>query len=125
MEMKEILSGLNIGLWIIRNNLKTGENELYADEIMRKLLGVDNSVMPNDCYSHWEKNINPEYLPTVDMMVSEMANSGDVVQVEYLWNHPQEGEVLVRCSGRCTEKTDETIVYEGFHRVISNMEKSF
>ena len=125
MEMKEILSGLNIGLWIIRNNLKTGENELYADEIMRKLLGVDNSIMPNDCYSHWEKNINPEYLPTVDMMVSEMANSGDVVQVEYLWNHPQEGEVLVRCSGRCTEKTDETIVYEGFHRVISNLEKSF
>lgn len=125
MGMKTILSGLEIGLWIIKINTATGEGELYADEIMRRLLGVDNSVSPKDCYSHWHININDDYLSLVESMISEMQNSDKVVQAQYLWNHPQDGEMLVRCSGRCSGKTDDTITFEGFHRAVSNLEKTF
>ena len=44
----------------------------------------------------------------------------NVIQVEYPWHHPQRDKVTVRCSGRCVEKNDEVIVFEGFHRVISD-----
>ena len=44
----------------------------------------------------------------------------NVIQVEYPWRHPQRDTVTVRCSGRCVEKNDEVIVFEGFHRVISD-----
>ena len=122
METKTILSGLDIGLWIIRMDAKTGEGELYTDEIMRKLLGVDDNSVPKDCYTYWRNNIREKDRAIVDAMVSDMTVSGKVMQVEYWWKHPQVGEVYVRCSGRCTHKDDETIVFEGFHRIISDLE---
>lgn len=125
MEMKTILSGLNIGLWIIRIDAKTGEGELYADEIMRKLLGVDSDATPKECYEHWKNNIKQDALEKVNTMISEMSKSDKVFQVEYSWIHPQNGEIVVRCSGRCTDKTDGTTVFEGFHRVISDMGESY
>lgn len=125
MEMKTILSGLDIGLWIIRINTKTGEGELYTDEIMRKLLGVDNNITPKECYLYWRKNINPDHCSAVDEMMAEMSNNTNVTQVEYPWFHLQQGEIIVRCSGRRTQKTDSHVVFEGFHRVINDSEKSF
>lgn len=120
METKQILRGLDVGLWIIRVNTKTGVGELYTDEIMKKLMGVDNSVTPQECYSHWEERIVAEHRCLVDEMISEMTNDDKVVQAEYLWKHPYDGEKLVRCSGRCSEKAGEFIVYEGFHRVLGD-----
>lgn len=120
LEMKEILRGINIGLWIIQIDAKTGQGELYADEIMRELLGVDNNATPRECYMHWYDNINMENRHIIDEMVTKMTDSTKVIQAEYPWNHPQKGEVLVRCSGRCTNKNDEVLVYEGFHRVVND-----
>lgn len=125
METKTILSGLNVGLWIIRLNVKTGIGELYCNEIMRKLIGVDNGVTPKECYLHWYNNVKTDCISKIDAMIDKMVDSEKVVQMEYIWNHPQKGEVFVRCSARCTEKNDETIVFEGFHRVISDLEKPF
>ena len=121
MEMKTILRGINVGLWIIRINAKNGEGELYTDETMRKLLGVADDITPNECFKYWKNNIDKEYRTVADNMIDEMANSNNVVQVEYSWHHPQKNMITVRCSGRCIEKNDETIVFEGFHRVISDL----
>ena len=120
MEMKTILRGINVGLWIIHINAKTGEGELYTDETMRRLLGVADDIAPNECFKHWQNNIDKEYRVAVDNMIHDMAESNTVIQVEYPWRHPQRDTVTVRCSGRCVEKNDEVIVFEGFHRVISD-----
>lgn len=121
IQTNTILSGLNIGLWIIRINTKTGEGELYADDIMKNLLGIDNNITPSECYKHWQNNIKGNYNSEVDAMVKEMSNNDKVIQVEYSWQHPIKGEIFVRCSGRCTEKTDDSITFEGFHRIISDL----
>ena len=118
-EMKTILRDINVGLWIIHINAKTGEGELYTDETMRKLLGVDD-ITPRECFKHWQNNIDKEYRVAVDNMIHDMAESNNVIQVEYPWHHPQRDTVTVRCSGRCVEKNHEVIVFEGFHRVISD-----
>lgn len=125
MNTKTILQGINIGLWIIRINKKTGVGELYTDDMMKELLGVADTVTPKDCYNHWQKNIEPAYCSTVEAMVEEMRNTDKVIQVEYPWHHPQKGIVTVRCSGRCVEQDHDVIVYEGFHRVLSDLGKSF
>lgn len=120
IEMKTILREINVGLWIIHINAKTGEGELYADETMRKLLGVADDITPGECFKHWQNNIDKEYRVAVDNMIHDMAESNNVIQIEYPWRHPQRDTVTVRCSGRCVEKNDEVIVFEGFHRVISD-----
>ena len=125
IQTNDILSGLNIGLWIIRMNTKTGEGELYGDNKMKDLLGINNEATPQECYMHWQNNIKESYLSEVNAMVKEMANNDKVIQVEYSWQHPIKGEITVRCSGRCSEKTGESITFEGFHRIISDLGKSF
>ena len=89
MEMKTILRGINVGLWIIHINAKTGEGELYTDETMRRLLGVADDIAPNECFKHWQNNIDKEHRSTVEKMIHDMAESNAVIQVEYPWHHPQ------------------------------------
>ena len=125
MEMKTILQGINIGLWIIRVNTRSGSGELYTDSKMKELLGVDDSITPKACYDHWQKNIQPEYISAVTAMVEEMKNTDKVIQVEYPWNHPQRGEIVVRCTGRCVEHGNDVVTFEGFHRVISDLSRNF
>lgn len=118
VEMKTILSGLDIGLWIIRINNKTGEKELYADDIMKKLLGIEQTINPADCFNYWQNGIIPDHRSAVNEMISDMADSRNALQIEYHWNHPQDGEKAVRFFGRCTEKSDDVTVFEGFQRII-------
>lgn len=121
IETKSLLSGLNIGLWIIRYNVKTGEGELFADEVMRKLLGIDSTATPTECYSLWYNNIKAEYRELIDERVSQTSEGKTVDQLEYAWNHPEYGEIIVRTSGRCTTHNEKIVVYEGFHRIVDNL----
>ena len=85
------------------------------------LLGVENIITPKECYNHWYSNIVEGYYDTVNSMVDNMTNSDKIIQAEYLWKHPTEGKMTVRCTGRCIEKNKEYILFEGFHRNISDM----
>lgn len=125
LDTKAILQGVNIGLWSIRVNIKTGVGELYCDSMMKKLLGVRDGTTPKECYDHWWNNIHPEYISAVAAMVEEMKTSDKVIQVEYGWHHPSKGNISVRCSGRCAEIDNDIVSFEGFHRVLSDMGKSF
>ena len=118
MEIKTILSGLNIGLWIVRVDSKTGEKELYADEIMKDLLGVDKNITPKECFAHLYDNIPEEHRSVIDSMISEMASCEKVVQAEFPWHHPQKNKIQVRYTGRCSNKNDKLMVFEGFFRTV-------
>lgn len=48
-----------------------------------------------------------------------MIKSHRVVQLEYTWNHPQLGEVVVRCTGVRTADRNGKICLEGYHRILS------
>lgn len=125
IEMKAILSGLDIGLWIMRIDSESGEGELYTDKVMKKLLGVNDDITPKECYQHWRKNISEDYLQHINRSIDEMQIKGDAIaRVEYMWNHPEKGEIFVRSSARCSDKNGEFTVFEGFHRIIDNTEKS-
>ena len=119
METKTILRSMDVGLWTIRINTETGKGEFHTNDTMRTLLGVNEQITPAECYQHWRKGIKEGYTAAVDAMVLEMAQSEKVVHVEYQWYHPEQGEVTVRCSGRCAEKQDNVLIFEGFHRIIS------
>lgn len=123
METKAILSGLNIGLYIIRMSKRTGIGELYVDEVMKKQLGIENDLSPKESYEHWKNNLNLQYKESIESMMNEMKNSEKVVQIEYLWSNHQKGDVLMRLSGRCTDNNEKTIIFEGFNRVVDDINK--
>jgi len=53
-----------------------------------------------------------------------MTTLDKVVQLEYPWEHPTLGEVIVRSNGKVTNKSDNAVVIEGYHRIMSNIKEA-
>lgn len=120
---EEILENTELGLWIIRMDPETGYQEMFADRVMRKNLGIDTVLTPEECYAFWYSRISDGYYHYVNQSVSHMVETGKIVQLEYTWNHPVKGLVTVRCLGRRVEDSDGKICLEGYHRLTSEMER--
>ena len=120
---RDILRETNVGLWVIRVNEAEQHFELHADETMERIMAVDKKYTPAECYQFWYSRVKPECLDYVQRNVAHMTQSGNIVQLEYEWLHPDFGEVVVRCTGRRTNDCDGMIVLEGYHRILSNIEE--
>lgn len=126
LNLAQILRATEVGLWVIRMNKEKKHFEMFADDNMKKILGIFHEVTPEECYEHWYNRINDGYYHYVNMSLNDMAYSGNIVQTEYTWNHPTMGEVVVRCTGVRAEDDNSCICLEGYHRIVSNVRlKSF
>ena len=120
---KDILRGTGVGLWVIRYDEEGGRYEMHVDETMESLLGVESKLTPKECYEFWYKRVHPDSLKYIKNSLYTMAKLRKVGQLEYKWNHPKLGEVVVRSSGRRTADSDGMSVLEGYHRIYSNIEE--
>ncbi len=116
--LEDILEGARTGIWTIE--LEDGcQPRMYADRTMRILLGVSDEIEPEECYRHWFKNIEPDYVEMVQEAVQEILETGRS-EVIYPWNHPQLGKIYVRCGGvpdRTFEKPG--VCLNGYHQDIT------
>lgn len=122
---KDLLSEINIGLWILRNNRKNLQGELFTDTTMKKLLGVEKDTTPKECHSFWASRIAEKDKRLIETMFQNMIKDEKLIQCEYSWEHPTRGTVTVRSSGRCIEKTENIIIFEGIHRIVDDMGSIF
>ena len=120
---KDILRQNDIGLWIIRIEKDESYYEMHADSVMERILAVDRKYTPEECYNFWHTRISEKYVDYVHKSVKRMIESNKVIQLEYPWEHPILGEIMVRCSGKRVSDADGMIVLEGYHRIISNIEE--
>lgn len=120
----DILRATEVGLWVMRISQDSHVREMYTDENMRNILGIRGRISPEECYRHWYSRINDGYYHYVDLSLENMIFSEKVVQLEYTWNHPEMGEVVVRCTGIRSEDDGNTICLEGYHRIISNVNQT-
>ena len=121
---QDILKATAMGLWVIRIDEATGRCEMYADDTMRRIMAAEKNLMPEECYTHWFNGINDGYHDYVDRSVKKMIDTGSVVQLQYTWNHPTLGEVMVRCTGVRVADSNGMICLEGYHRVISDIDET-
>ena len=113
-DAKDILRKTEVGLWIIRMNEGEGRCEMHVDETMRQILDSSPKYTPQECYEHWHSHIAQDYVEYVQKNVKLMIEGNAIVQLEYPWNHPQLGRVMVRCSGKRVEDMDGMVVLEGY-----------
>lgn len=121
----EILDATNLGLWLIYIDPETRQGRMYGDKIMRRLLAVEENVTPEEYYLHWYSRINDGYYHYVNMAVDNIIHGGKIVQLEYTWNHPSRGELGIRCVGARVKDQDGMICMEGYHRIISDLERPY
>ena len=124
LHYRDVLKNTELGLWSVRMDPKLGRRELFADETMRRVLGLKEDLPPEECYRYWYERIKKSEFEYVDGALKKMIESRRVVQLEYPWIHPTLGEVIVRCIGVRGEDTDGLICLEGYHRIVSGMERA-
>lgn len=120
---REILRKTRLGVWEICFNEAGTHHEMYVDEMMFEIMGMQGDLTPEECYDHWYSRVNDGYHDYVNMAVENMCHTMEIVQLEYTWNHPEKGEVVVRCLGRRVEDRNGLICLQGYHRIISDMKK--
>lgn len=116
--LEEILEGSRTGIWTIE--LEEGcEPRMYADRTMQMLLGVNKDIGPEECYQSWFRNIDAEYVDTVQETVQEILENGRS-EVVYPWNHPILGKIYVRCGGVLDKKFKKPgVSLNGYHQDIT------
>lgn len=122
---EEILNHTRLGLWVICIDPKTEKGEMYLDRIMAQNMGLSEFLDPEACYLHWYNRINEGYYNYVNMAVENIIQTGKLVQLEYTWKHPEKGEVMVRCMGIRVKNRNGKICIQGYHRIISDMERPY
>jgi len=120
---KDILRETGVGLWVIRYDEENDRYEMHVDETMERVLGVESKLAPKECYEFWHRRVHPDSLEYVHASLYTMSKLHKVVQLEYKWNHPTLGDVVVRSSGRRVADSDGMSVLEGYHRIFSNIEE--
>ena len=117
---KDILRENEVGLWMmcIHSNKNT---ELHIDDTMEKIMAIGKEYTPKECYEYWHGRIHPDYASYVMESMDAMIRGDKAVQVEFPWLHPKLGDVMVRFSGRRTKNSGETIVLEGYYRIITDV----
>ena len=118
---EDILRDVKLGLWVITIDQNTGKNRMYVSDNMNSLLGVKEELNSEQYYYHWYDNIIDGYYNYVNTAVDEMISTGKIVQLEYTWNHPDRGEVPVRCVGSLSRSENCVYTLSGYHRIIDDM----
>lgn len=117
---EETLKGSGIGIWLIvmEDGVKP---RLYADHMMRELLGVGDDISPEDCYTWWYSHIEEEFLPQIDAYVQEILDTGRS-EVMYPYIHPTNGTMYIRCGGsKSYDDVHNRIRIKGYHQDVTEI----
>jgi len=119
-EYSEILNKAGLGVWnIILEDGK--EPRLIASDKMKELLAVGSQKLSEEqLYSWWFEHIVPEAIPSVNKSVAEMLDN-KFSENTYLWHHPQNGNIYVRCGGFCTKGENGETVLSGYHSDVTHI----
>ena len=122
-EYSNILSLINLGLWVIHLDRKTGRGEMLVDDTLRRIMGMQMVLTPEETYKFWFSRINPDHRSYVEQGVQTMMETGTVVQLEYTWAHPIRGELTVVCTGLRREISGDRVTFAGYHRNLHDVER--
>lgn len=104
--------------------LKEEDSAMYADDTMSRIMGADPNLSPEECYWFWYNRVKEDCRNYVNDTVARCISGEGTIQIQYIWEHPELGEIEVYCAATCAEKIDGVVYLEGYHRIASNIEMS-
>lgn len=117
---EDTLKGSGIGMWmiVIEEGVKP---KMYTDSMMRELLGVDDKILPEDCYAWWYDHIDKDFVSQIDSSVEEILVKGRN-EVSYPYNHPDKGTMYIRCGGcKSYDSVHNRIRIKGYHQDVTEI----
>lgn len=117
---EDTLKGSGIGMWmiVIEEGVKP---KMYTDSMMRELLGVDDEILPEDCYAWWYDHIDKDFVSQIDSNMEEILAKGRS-EVSYPYNHPDKGTMYIRCGGcKSYDSVHNRIRIKGYHQDVTEI----
>lgn len=116
----ETLKGSGIGMWmiVIEDGVKP---KMYTDSMMRELLGVDDEILPEDCYAWWYDHVDKNFVSQIDSNMEDILVKGRS-EVSYPYNHPDKGTMYIRCGGcKSYDSVHNRIRIKGYHQDVTEI----
>lgn len=117
---EETLKGSGIGMWmiVIEDGVKP---KMYTDSMMRELLGVDDEILPEDCYAWWYDHVDKNFVSQIDSNMEDILVKGRS-EVSYPYNHPDKGTMYIRCGGcKSYDSVHNRIRIKGYHQDVTEI----
>lgn len=121
--VEDILHMSDLGLWNMVADQNMQDVKFYIDGTMARLLGLKENLSPEECFEFWYKRINRGNYSYVNEVMERIAHCGSLCEVQYTWNHPEWGDIPVRCAGRCRQLEDGRLFITGYHQNMSNLDQ--
>ena len=118
-----VLDTSSTGLWSMVTDREMRETRMYVDRTMAKLLGLPENLTPEDCFEFWYKRINRGNYSYVNEALSKMFTTEKLCEVQYTWNHPEWGDIPVRCAGKVREMENGLFLVSGYHQNMANLDQ--
>ncbi|MEQ2424049.1 EAL domain-containing protein [Enterocloster hominis (ex Hitch et al. 2024)] len=121
--VQDILHMSDLGLWNMVTDRDMRNIKFYIDGTMARLLGLKEDLSPEACFEFWYKRINRGNHAYVNDVMNRIVHTGKLCEVQYTWNHPEWGDIPVRCAGRSRQLRDGRILITGYHQNMANLEQ--
>lgn len=120
-DFSSVLSVAKTGMWKVKENLITGESEMYLDEAAQKIFRADPGMSPTELYRYWFKNVSDDYKYVIKNIVENTELEGVNFEKHYVWNVPAEGEIFIRFLGTVMAIEEGSVLYGGILTDISSI----
>lgn len=121
--VEDVLDMSDLGLWNMVSDKDMQDVKFYIDGTMARLLGVKENMSPETCFEFWYKRINRGNYAYVNEAMERIAHSGKLCEVQNTWNHPEWGDIPVRCAGRSRQLRDGRLLITGYHQNMTNLDQ--
>ncbi len=123
--LQEILEDANLGIWTMKYDYNGVDNQLLPDEQVEKMFHMRSELTPQQKYDYWFNRILSEDSLNVLETLIDMLGKEEYCNVEFLWNHPEQGVQRYNLTGKVEDIDDDGyLVIKGHCRNITEDIKS-
>ena len=116
--MNECMQSCEIGFWKIEMEIGVAE-KMYVDKHTQAIFGIPDGVSPEECYRIYNAHIHPDDYQRIKEYSTDILRGTAII--EYRYNHPDKGEIRVRCSGKKVKSSGNQITTMGYNQELTHI----
>lgn len=110
---------MQVGIWTIE--IEDGKlPRMYADDMMKKLMGFTEDVTPQECYDTWYSRIFSSHINIVEQAMGKLI-AGKYIEITYPWMSLDGRLRYVRCGANRDYSYENGLRFYGYHHDITHI----
>lgn len=115
----KVFNLIQVGIWTIELENKKLPR-MYADDVMKRLLGVNDDISPEDCYVSWYTRIFSSHINMVEDAIGRLI-SGKKAEITYPWMNNEGRLRYIRFGGERDFSYKNGLRFLGYHHDITSI----